>query len=86
MAFSIKDAETDRVVRALAERTGLGLTETVRVAAENELKRRGGDATPPAAQAVEIMRWLKTRDLGPDTGLSRAEIEADLYDEAGLPR
>lgn len=86
MAFSIKDPGTDRVVRDLARRTGLGLTEAVRVAAENELKRRGGDPRTVEDKVADFVRRLDSRDLGPDTGLSREEIEAEMYDEYGLPR
>lgn len=87
MAFSIKDPETDRIVRDLARRTGLGLTDAVRVAAENELKRRG--ASPPEtveAKVEAFLAWMRAQDYGPDTGLTREEIEAEMYDEYGVPR
>nr|WP_295111809.1 type II toxin-antitoxin system VapB family antitoxin [uncultured Caulobacter sp.] len=87
MAFSIKDPETDRIVRDLAERTGLGLTEAVRMAAENELKRHGTSPKPsPEIQAAEFLAWMRSQDYGPDTGLTRQEIEAEMYDEYGVPR
>jgi antitoxin VapB len=37
MALLIKDPETDRIVRELAERTGESLTEAVKVAAKQRL-------------------------------------------------
>ncbi len=37
MALLIKDPETDRIVRELAERTGESLTEAVKVAAQQRL-------------------------------------------------
>ncbi|ENZ81892.1 MULTISPECIES: type II toxin-antitoxin system VapB family antitoxin [Caulobacter] len=87
MAFSIKDPETDRIVRDLAKRAGLGLTDAVRMAAENELKRRGASPTAsPEVQAAEFLAWMRAQDYGPDTGLTREEIEAEMYDEYGLPR
>ena len=87
MAFSIKDPETDRIVRDLAKRAGLGLTDAVRMAAENELKRRGASPTAsPEVQAAEFLAWMRAHDYGPDTGLTREEIEAEMYDEYGLPR
>lgn len=87
MAFSIKDPDTDRIVRDLAKRTGLGLTEAVKVAAENELKRRGASPTSsPEVKAQEFLAWMRAQDYGPDTGLSREEIEAEMYDEYGAPR
>ncbi|GJE79178.1 type II toxin-antitoxin system VapB family antitoxin [Methylorubrum thiocyanatum] len=39
MALHIRDAETDRLVRLLAERKGVPLTEAVKVAVLNELER-----------------------------------------------
>ena len=39
MALHIRDTETDRLVRSLAEIKKLGLTEAVKLAVENELKR-----------------------------------------------
>jgi antitoxin VapB len=39
MAFHIRDPETDRIVRALAAKTGATLTDTVRKAAEEKLAR-----------------------------------------------
>lgn len=38
MAFHIRDPETDTLVRELARRKGLGLTEAVRLAVRNQLK------------------------------------------------
>ena len=39
MALHIRDPETDRLVRNLAEIKKVGLTDAVRLAVENELKR-----------------------------------------------
>lgn len=39
MALHIRDPETDRLVRSLAELKKVGLTEAVRLAVESELKR-----------------------------------------------
>lgn len=39
MTLHIRDEETDRLVRRLAERRGTGLTEAVRIAVANELAR-----------------------------------------------
>ena len=44
MALSIKDRETERLARALAERTGESLTLATRRALEERLRRVGGDA------------------------------------------
>ncbi|WP_375454093.1 type II toxin-antitoxin system VapB family antitoxin [uncultured Methylobacterium sp.] len=39
MALHIRDAEADRLVRALAERKGIALTEAIKLAVRNELRR-----------------------------------------------
>jgi antitoxin VapB len=39
MALHIRDSETDRLVRDLAVIKGVGLTEAVKLAVENELRR-----------------------------------------------
>jgi hypothetical protein len=42
MPLSIKDPETERLVRELSEATDLSLTRAIRRAVANELKRLGG--------------------------------------------
>lgn len=39
MPFHIRDPETDTLVRQLAERRGVGLTEAVKLAVRQELER-----------------------------------------------
>jgi antitoxin VapB len=39
VALHIRDAETDRLVRQLAEVRGIALTEAIRIAVGNELRR-----------------------------------------------
>ncbi len=39
MALHIRDAETDRLVRTLADRKGIALTEAVTLAVRNELRK-----------------------------------------------
>ncbi|HEY8564315.1 MAG TPA: type II toxin-antitoxin system VapB family antitoxin [Beijerinckiaceae bacterium] len=39
MALHIRDEETDRLVRSLAEIKRIGLTEAVKLAVSNEIKR-----------------------------------------------
>ena len=41
MAFHVRDPETDRLVRKLAQKKGIGLTEAIREAVAAELKREG---------------------------------------------
>jgi len=40
MAFHVRDPETDRLVRKLAQKKGIGLTEAIREAVAAELNRQ----------------------------------------------
>ncbi|AWI88204.1 transcription factor [Methylobacterium sp. DM1] len=65
MALHIRDAETDRLVRLLAERKGIPLTEAIKVAVRNELER---EAQRPALW--ERLKPLHERVAArPSTGL-----------------
>ncbi len=65
MAIHIRDAETDTLVRELARRRGVQLTEAIREAVRKELKR----------DETELSLWERTADLRaevaswPSTGL-----------------
>ncbi len=76
MALLIKDPETDRIVRELAERTGESLTEAVKVAAKQRLEafrepgvtvvkpvRSVGPEVAEAAHADCSRRWQLDRRL-----------------------
>ncbi len=83
MAISIKDAETDRLARALARATGETLTEAIRLALRERLERerrrsRGGPAAGIRRIQERIAR-LPVRD-------PRKADEIIGYDEHGLPR
>ena len=82
MAVLIKDRETDRIVRALAARTGETITEAVRKAAEYRLA-----SLPPVKKQVDrakIMTLLAQIDALP-RGEQISADEAIGYDEHGLP-
>ncbi len=60
MAFHVRDAETDTLVRKLAETSGMGITETIKMAVANEIKRR--EAEIPLLERIRpiqerIARW-----------------------------
>ena len=65
MAFHVRDQETDALVRELALKRGIGLTEAIRVAVQNELRRVEWE-TPKLqrmrALQEEVAKW-------PDSGL-----------------
>jgi antitoxin VapB len=53
MAFHVRDPKTDAVVRELAKRKGVGITEAIREAAEHELDR----------EAKKVSLWERTADI-----------------------
>ncbi len=78
MAFHIKDKETDRLVRELARRRGVGLTEAVREAVLHEIER----------EEQKPSLWERTADIRariqayPDTGLKADKAFMDsLYED-----
>jgi antitoxin VapB len=62
MAFHVRDAETDTLVRKLAKVSGLGITEAIKTAVANEIQRR--DAEIPLAEKLQpiwdrVRKWEK---------------------------
>ncbi len=60
MTLSIRDAATDKLVRALAKRKGVGLTEAVRLAVGAELSRLD-DEQPLRERIAAIRRSIVAR-------------------------
>jgi antitoxin VapB len=84
MALSIKDRETERLARALAERTGESITVATRRALEERLRRRVGSEAQKAALLEDLeaiqRRWNALPVLD-----SRTPEEIVGYDEHGIP-
>ena len=73
MAFHIRDAETDTLVRRLARKRGCGLTEAVKQAVDAELRRE--EETIPLRDRI---RALQDEVLShPSTGL---KADKEFYD------
>lgn len=83
MAVLIKDAETDRVIRELATRTGETITQAVKIAAQERLARI---PSPPKGQIdrEDLERTLARIRSYPVTD-NRSADELLGYDENGLP-
>lgn len=81
MAINIKDAETDRLARELAELTGQPITDAVRVAIEERLARLRVRQTVTADSLLDIIDRGRTRATIDD----RPEGELLGYDDDGLP-
>ena len=82
MALNIKDPETDRLARELAELSGVPITTAVREALEERLVvvRARARATPPGLEAII------TRARARQTLDTRPEEEILGYDVSGLPQ
>lgn len=84
MALNIKDAETDRLVRALAAETGESITVAVAMAVRERLdrvqgSRRGLDLTDEIQAIAQRCARLPRIDR-------RLADEIIGYDDSGLPR
>lgn len=56
MALNIKSAETERIVRELAKRTGLSITQAVHQAAEEKLRAMAADREARLARMTPSQR------------------------------
>ena len=84
MALSIKDPETDRLARALAEATGESITEAIRRALEERLAR---ETTRNAHYRLETaVRRVQERLTALPVLDPRDPDELLGYDEHGVPR
>jgi antitoxin VapB len=73
MAFHVRDSEADALVRELARKRGVGITEAVKLAAREALQREA-DETP----LVERIRAYREKVLSrPATGL---DADKAFYD------
>ena len=85
MALSIRDPETDRLARELAQLTGETMTRAIRTALEERLgrerQRRGQQAEALAGDLMAIGRRCAALPVLDD----RPEEEILGYDEHGVP-
>lgn len=86
MGLSIKNEETERLVRELARRKGVGMTTAIRLAVSNELqntpapdKKKDPEAIMAAVREIQA-RVAKLPVVNPNAN------DTDwLYDQDGLP-
>ncbi len=83
MALSIKDPETEKLARALAERTGKAITVVTRRAIEDRLRRTGSQARKAAL--LEDMEAMQRRLDALPVLDHRSPDEIIGYDENGVP-
>jgi len=72
VALHIVDKQTDRLVRQLARKRGVGLTEAVKLAVEAELQRT------PVSLRERLERFLAELDATPRTG---QKVDKAFFDE-----
>ena len=94
--LNIKDAETKRLVRELAELTGESQTEAVRKALRQRLEREKAERDAETARTADQRRhefekvWAKIQRIQKEIrrrGLADNMLTDDaLYDENGLPK
>jgi antitoxin VapB len=70
----VRDAATDRLVRRLAAKSGVGLTEAIRTAVEHELERL--EAAVPLRERVAAIRRRIAPRLRPAD-----ETDKEFFDE-----
>jgi antitoxin VapB len=83
MAVGIKNAETERLARELAKRTGVSITEAITTALRQQLAREEGKRTAPRIRDELLSIGRRCAAL-PDLDTRSAEEILDC--EIGLPR
>jgi len=73
MAFHVRNRETERLVRELARRRKLGLTDAVHFAVSNELRRQGGSLWERIAPLRRSLR-ARIKDPRPVTKAFRDSL------------
>lgn len=85
MALSIKDEETDRLVRKLAGIKGLSYTQTIRLAVSNELQRSETRDPAEKEKLMKAIAEIQARVAALPSRMTAEEVDAWMYDENGLP-
>lgn len=83
MALSIKDAETERLARQLAELTGESITLATKRALQDRLRKAGSDTRKAAL--FEDLEAIRHRMFTRPVLDERSPEEIIGYDENGIP-
>jgi antitoxin VapB len=79
MAFHVRDPDTDRVVRELANLKGMTLTETIREAATKELEAlAAADAARDKRPFIERIKDIQDRVAA--RGFTGLKADKEFYD------
>ncbi|SFK33202.1 hypothetical protein SAMN03159338_3907 [Sphingomonas sp. NFR04] len=90
MALSIKDEETDRLVRRYARAKGVSYTAAIKLAVSEAMRRSGDSVADPdveqrLADYRSVAREVRQAYAAMPT-LDPRDADAILYDEDGLPK
>lgn len=83
--LNIKDAETVRLARSLADSTGRSVTETIREALKKAIAEREREVERRMAELREIVADFRKHMPEDWRGKTSKEIMDSIYDEDGLP-
>lgn len=86
MSVLIKDAETDRLIRDVAARTGESMTQAVRTAMQERLARLPQPQRSGRLDMEKIDAFLAEIDALPKVNTNLTDDEIIGYDEIGVPR
>jgi antitoxin VapB len=84
MGLSIKNEETERLVRELAKRRGIGVTGAIKLAVSNELANFAQPKKDPAAVLAAIKK-IQAEVAKLPQYMTAEEIDDWMYNESGLP-
>ena len=82
MSLNIKNEETHRLAAELASRTGVSISEAVSRAIKEQLNR----LESPEARAERLLAIGRECAARLPKHVLEMDINAELYDESGLPR
>lgn len=85
MGLSIKSAKTEKSVRELASRKGIGVTAAIQLAVDNELLRDRFYPGDDWALRLEDVQSIQRRSLALPVLDTRSDDEILGYDAFGLP-
>ncbi len=85
MGLSIKNDETEQLVRELARRKGIGVTNAIRLAVRNELANMPYPEKAPDA-LISMVREIQQNWKALPDRMTQQEVDAWMYDESGMPR
>lgn len=86
MAISLKDPETDRLAREVAELTGESLTEAIRTALAERLGRERRRRAPGRPGLAQRLKALGQECAALPDFDARSADEIIGYDDLGVPR